>query len=57
MKQKKELLKKNPECAGNHHVFQQIKVLENTHTLSCHHYTSESIDLSPINDFVKRITV
>ena len=55
--QLKELFKKNPECAGNHHVFQQIKVLENTHTLSCHHYTSESIDLSPINDFVKRITV
>lgn len=53
----KELLKKNPECAGNHHVFQQIKVLENTHVLSCHHYTSESIDLTPINDCVKRIIV
>ena len=53
----KEMLKNNPECEGNHHVFQQIKVLENTHTLSCNSYTSESIDLTPINEFVKRITV
>lgn len=53
----KELLKNNPECQGNHHVRRQIRVLENTYTLSCNLFTSESIDLTPINDFVKKITI
>lgn len=55
--QLKEILKNNPGCVANHHIYQQIRILENTYTISCHPYTSESIDLTPINEFVKKITI
>jgi hypothetical protein len=53
----KKLLEHSPNCAANHHIFQQIRVLENTYALSCHSYDENSIDLTPLNNFVKKINV
>ena len=52
----RELLQSDPNCAGNHHVKNQIKVLENTLQLPCHHYSpGGGVDLTPLNDFIKQI--
>jgi hypothetical protein len=51
----KNLLDSNPTCAGNHHVCQHIKILEKTYELPCHAYDENSVNLTPLNDFVKKI--
>jgi hypothetical protein len=51
------LLKNNPNCAGNHHVEKQILILKKEYTLPWHPFTSESIDLTPLNDYVKKLNL
>lgn len=53
----KELIKKDRNCDGGHHVQQQICILENTYKLPCYSYTGESIDLTPINEFIKQFEI
>lgn len=55
LKELKNLLELSPNCAANHHIFQQIRVLENTYSISCHPYDENSIDLTPLNNFIKQI--
>jgi hypothetical protein len=57
LKELKNLLEHSPNCAANHHVFQQIRILEKTYALSCHQYDENSINLTTLNDFVKKIDV
>lgn len=51
----KDLMKHNPLCSGNHHIIKQIQILENTHSLSCHHYNQDSISLKPLNKFIQKL--
>jgi hypothetical protein len=53
----KKILENDPTCAGNHHVYQHIKVLEKNYCLPWHPYDDNSVDLTPLNDFVKQINV
>jgi len=48
----KNIIKSNPQCAGNHHVESQIKVLENTYKLNISPSKKQKkyIDLSPLRN-------
>jgi len=53
----KKLLEDSPNCSGNHHVIQHIKILEKEYSLPWHPYDETSINLSPLNEFIKKINV
>jgi hypothetical protein len=44
----KEMIKKNPCCSGNHHVINQINVLEGNFTLNFYNINNPEIDLTPL---------
>lgn len=53
----KRIIKNNPNCNGNHHVIQQISILENTYTLMCRPYDNNSVDLTPLNEFINKFKI
>ena len=49
----KDLLNKNKNCCGNHHVKNQIEVLENRYKLPVHKSSSKHINLNVFNQRIK----
>jgi hypothetical protein len=49
----KNLIKEIPYCAGNHHVRNQINVLEGNFKLEIHSINNSNIDLTPLRDRIR----
>jgi hypothetical protein len=46
----KNLFENNPNCNGNHHVRNQINVLEGIFELGVHSISNNDIDLTPLKE-------
>lgn len=51
----KKIIKINPICDGSHHIVKLISILEKKFTLPFYTFDEEGIDLTPLNDHVKRL--
>jgi len=51
----KKIIRINPTCEGCHHIVKLIKILENNFKLEFYTFNKEGIDLTPLNNFVKRL--
>ena len=49
----KKQLSLNNNCPGNHHIINQIKILENTYTLSTYGLNDSYIDLTPLAERIE----
>ena len=46
------LIKSQPDCEGNHHVRNQIRILDGTYSLPIHKINNTEIDLSPLKNII-----